>query len=84
LTELLAKLDDDRFKVRQRATRELEKLAETAEPALKKALVGDPSPEARRGIEKLLSKLKKDRLHPPADRMRLVRAVRRPERFTFS
>ncbi len=75
LTKLLAELDDDRFKVREGATRELEKLAETAEPALKKALAGDPSPEARRRIERLLDKLKKDRLHPPADRVRSVRAV---------
>src|SRR5262249_5510606 len=43
LTKLLAELDDERFEVRQRATRELEKLAETVEPALKKALAGDPS-----------------------------------------
>src|SRR5262245_33593584 len=75
LTKLLAKLDDEQFEVRQRATRELEKLAETAEPALKKALAGDPSPGARRRIERLLDKLKKDRLNPPADRTRLVRAV---------
>jgi hypothetical protein len=75
LTELLAKLDDERFKVRERATRELENLAETAEPGLKKTLASEPSPEARRRIEKVLEKLKNDRLHPPADRMRLVRAV---------
>jgi HEAT repeat protein len=75
LAGLLAELDDERFKVRERATRALEKLAETAEPPLKKALAGDPSPEARRRIEGVLDKLKKDRLNPPADRTRLVRAV---------
>jgi hypothetical protein len=54
---------------------ELEQLSETAEPALRKALTDDPPPEARRRIERLLDKLRQSRLRPPAERVRLVRAV---------
>jgi hypothetical protein len=61
---LLATLDDERFAVRQKATRELEQLSETAEPALRKALTDDPAPDARRRIGRLLGKLRESRLRP--------------------
>lgn len=49
----IADLDNDQFAVREKATRELEKLGETAQPALRKALEGHPKPEARKRLERL-------------------------------
>jgi hypothetical protein len=51
---LIADLDSNQFPVRDKATQELEKLAELAHPALKKALAGNPSLEMRQRIETLL------------------------------
>ncbi len=59
IARLLADLEDDRFAVREKATAELEKLAEIAEPALRKTLTGKPSLEVRRRIESLINKLDK-------------------------
>jgi hypothetical protein len=81
LARLLTDLDDDRYEAREGAMQELRRLAETAEPALKKALAGAPSPEARRRIEWLLGALREERLRPPADRRRAVRAVEVLERI---
>jgi hypothetical protein len=53
----LADLDADRFEVREKAAAELEKCGPAVEPALRQALAGQPSPEARRRIEELISKL---------------------------
>lgn len=55
---LVDELDHDQFAVRQRASEELARLAELAEPALQRALRGSPTLEARRRIEELLRKLK--------------------------
>jgi hypothetical protein len=57
VARLLADLDSDAFAVRERATRELAKLEEAAEPALRKALAGHPSPEVRRRVTGLLEGL---------------------------
>jgi WD40 repeat protein len=51
---LIGRLDDDRFASRQEATDELRKLGRWCEPALRQALAGRPSPEARWRIEGLL------------------------------
>jgi RNA polymerase sigma factor (sigma-70 family) len=53
----VADLDSDDFAVREKATKELERLGESAEPALRKALSGEPSAEARRRVERLLARL---------------------------
>jgi RNA polymerase sigma factor (sigma-70 family) len=53
LNRLIADLDSDEFKVRDEATRELEKLGDLAASALRQALAGRTSPEARRRLEDL-------------------------------
>jgi hypothetical protein len=69
---LLIDLDSSRFPERERAARELEKLAESVEAPLRRALSGQPSPEVRRRVQALLDKL--DVSHNPEQRRRL-RAV---------
>src|SRR5262249_42304644 len=73
IERLIANLDDGRFQVRERATRELEALAERAAPALHKALAGKPSREARRRLEALLDRL--DGASPSAETVRQIRVV---------
>jgi hypothetical protein len=68
----LADLDSDDFTVREQATAELTKLGDAAEPAVRKALAGRPSAEARRRLERLLEVL--DRATSP-ERVRALRAV---------
>jgi WD40 repeat protein len=69
---LLRDLASDTFSVRQRASRELEALAEGAEPMLRKALEGDLPLEIRRRVEQAIEKL--DPLQS-AERLRALRAV---------
>ncbi len=73
IERLIAGLDDERFKVREQATKELEALAEHAVPALRKAVAGKPSLEARRRLEALLDRL--DGKSPSAETARQIRAV---------
>jgi RNA polymerase sigma factor (sigma-70 family) len=70
---LIADLDDERFEVRSKATKELEALGDAARPALRKALAGNSSAEARRRLSALLDRL--DSSSPPAETVRQVRAV---------
>jgi hypothetical protein len=56
LTKLIGDLDSKQFAVRQSATRELEKLDDAAEPALRRALTDKLTLEARRRIELVLEK----------------------------
>jgi RNA polymerase sigma factor (sigma-70 family) len=72
LTELLAGLDSDQFTVRQKATEELEALADAAEPALRNLLEKGASLEVRRRAEGLLDKLV---LNRSPGRLRQFRAV---------
>jgi RNA polymerase sigma factor (sigma-70 family) len=73
LPRLIAELDADDFDVRERATRALEEAGEQAEPALRRALTGNPSAEVRQRVEHLLGRLKSDAETP--DRLRQERAM---------
>jgi WD40 repeat protein len=71
--EWIADLDDNRFAVRQRATAELERMGERAEPALRKAQEENPSLEVRERIDHLMSRLQGRILSP--EEVREVRAI---------
>jgi hypothetical protein len=74
LAKLIAELDDDQFAVREKATQELEQQGDLAVDALRKALTGTISVEARRRIEAILDKQTVAAMLTP-DRQRLVRAL---------
>jgi WD40 repeat protein len=73
LARLIADLDSEDGATRTRATNDLAALEELAEPALRRALAGKPSPELRRRAEELLEKVEQ----PPSEpgRLRPMRAV---------
>lgn len=73
IARLVAELDAPQFRVRARASSELEKLGEVAGPTLHTALAGRPSAEVRRRANALLHKLQV-RVLPP-ERLRQDRAV---------
>src|SRR5262249_42377084 len=58
---------------RERASGELEKMGEPGGPALRKALEGEPSTEARRRIEEVLKKT--DNIAPRGELLRSLRAI---------
>jgi hypothetical protein len=58
VNKLIADLDADDFEVRDRATEELAKLGQSAAPALRQALTGEPSEEVRKRVTMLLAKFK--------------------------
>jgi hypothetical protein len=75
---LIDGLGSDQRTIRERSTRELQRLGKAVEPALRKALALDPSPEARLRIGALLRFLADDgpRLRKlTAEELRQVRAV---------
>jgi WD40 repeat protein len=59
---LLADLEADDFTAREKATEQLQALAERIEPALRKALAAGPRPESRRRLEQILNGLGQRRL----------------------
>jgi hypothetical protein len=69
----IAELDSLVFADREKATHELERLGEVAEPWLRKALASEPSPEVRRRVEALLNKLQGAITSP--ETLRSVRAI---------
>jgi RNA polymerase sigma factor (sigma-70 family) len=73
VTRLLAGLDADTFAERERATGELARLGPLVEAAVRQALAGKPSAEARRRLEGLLDRL--DGEVPSAEELRALRAV---------
>ena len=54
IEEWIADLDSPYFTGRDRATRELQRHVEDAEPALRRVLATNPAPELRRRAERLL------------------------------
>src|SRR5262249_29191933 len=73
----IADLDDNTFRVREAASRELDRLGEAAVPLLQKALAAPRSPGALRRVKALLKKRaaeQEGKLSP--ERARLLRAVR--------
>jgi hypothetical protein len=55
IDRLIAQLDDDDFQVRQTATEELKKIGLPAEAAVRRALAGSPSAEARQRLKDILA-----------------------------
>jgi hypothetical protein len=78
LTRLIAELDDDSFKVRERAMRELTDAGPDAADALRAALAIDPSVEKKGRLEKLLARLGKG---GDPERLRCLRAIEVLERI---
>jgi WD40 repeat protein len=76
---LIADTHNDRYAVRQKATAELERLGEEAEPQLVQAAVNPPSQETRRRAEMLLAKLESGKL--TGETLRGVRALEVLERI---
>jgi hypothetical protein len=58
IDNLLADLGSERFAAREEATKALGRMGPAIEPALRKALEGKPSAEARSRIERLLDRLR--------------------------
>lgn len=75
IEQLIRKLDDDSFDVRESASRELAKLGAAAVPALQAALQGKPSAEVRVRVEVLLEPLTKQKPTPEQEALRRVRSV---------
>jgi WD40 repeat protein len=75
----IAALDHDDFDRREEAAKELEKLAELAEPALREALKKKPSAELKRRAEALLERL--DDVETAPERLQAFRAVEVLERI---
>jgi hypothetical protein len=73
IRRLIADLDDDRFTVRERASRELAELGVLAEPNLRQALRDGGSAELTNRVEALLSALNPHALGP--GRLRQIRGV---------
>jgi WD40 repeat protein len=73
IARLVSELDDDSFEVRTRAHSALEGMGKAAEPALRKALEGKPSPEVKRRAGQLLARLNRPGASP--DLLRPLRAV---------
>jgi WD40 repeat protein len=57
-SDLIVDLDADEFEVREKASKELENLGPDGAVALRQALQGSPSPEARSRMQKILDKMK--------------------------
>lgn len=76
---LIAQLDDERFTVRERATKELAELGDAAEPLLREQLSTTKSPEVGQRIEVLLDALR--HTSSDADVLRALRAAEVLERI---
>jgi hypothetical protein len=75
---LLAALDSDQFETREKTAKELSKMVEQIEPALRKVLDGKPSEEMRRRLKELLDL---PRPVPSGEALRTLRAIQVLERI---
>src|SRR5262249_29152284 len=71
LADLIEKLDNDSFEVREQATRDLKSLGLAAEKSLLEAVKNDPSPEAAKRIKRVRADLETG-----ADWQRIVTALK--------
>jgi WD40 repeat protein len=75
ISQLLADLDSEDFKVRTKAHEELEKLGEAAAAPLRQTAEKPPSAEVGRRVKELRDKLKTEARTPPPQRIQVLRAV---------
>lgn len=75
IARLIADLNSPEYAVRAKATAEMVKLAELAEPSLLEAQKNHPSLELRRRVDQLLKAIVDWRTKPTDDRLRAWRAV---------
>jgi RNA polymerase sigma factor (sigma-70 family) len=80
LDRILTDLDSDTFDVREKAAADLEALADAAVPVCREALAGRPSAEVRRSLESFLGKRSQAWRTPPAEMLRMLRALEVLER----
>jgi WD40 repeat protein len=78
LAQLIADLDNDAFKVREQATRELSEAGVDAADALRQAFANNPSAEAKKRLEALLNRLNEG---GGSERLRSLRAIEVLERI---
>ena len=77
LNQLMNDLDAGQFAVREMASQELKRLGIRAEPALRRALANNPSPEKRLRIERILADMKRAQgIGPTGEALRTLRAMR--------
>ena len=71
--KLIADLDSNQFEVREKASRDLERLEDRVVPALRAVLKGKPDLEVQRRIERILKRI--DRPVPPKELLTSLRAL---------
>jgi WD40 repeat protein len=79
VARLIGDLDNEDFAVRDKASAELARLGFAAGPALRKALEGKPSAEARRHLKELTDRLEERASGP--EKIRMIRVVETLERI---
>jgi WD40 repeat protein len=76
VAQLIADLNNRRYKTREKASHELTSLGELAEPALRQVLKDRPSLEVERRVQRLLAKLEDlEKLNLSPGRLRALRTV---------
>ncbi len=75
ISQLLADLDSEDFKVRAKAHEELEKFGEAVADPLRQTAEKPPSAEVGRRVKELLDKLITEQRTPSPERLRVLRAV---------
>ncbi|MFO0967536.1 MAG: WD40 repeat domain-containing protein [Gemmataceae bacterium] len=81
MEQLIADLQSEEFKVREQATRHLERLQELAFPALENALRRSTSLEATRRLARLVERTEPGKLVPGSERLRWLRILEVLERL---